>query len=174
MILEQWTRFLEALEKSNPRDGLIAKLILQGGKRKQEVLDLKTETIDFKQRQIAFRQLKTRGVERTTIITYPVHVMAALKTYLKNRQGLVFLTRQGNPVHPSQPQRSFKIAGGKAGIPFPVTPHVLRTTTVTYLKQHGFSDSDIMKVTGHETVDMVRMYDKNDLAHNATQHISLV
>jgi len=77
-------------------------------------------------------------------------------------------------VHTSQPLQSFQVAGKKAGISFPVTPHVLRVTTVTYLKQQGFSDTDIMKVTGHESIHMIRMYDKNELAQNATQHISLV
>jgi hypothetical protein len=33
--------------------------------------------------------------------------------------------------------------------------NVLRASAVTYLKQQGFSDSDIQKVTGHASSQMV-------------------
>lgn len=50
--------------------------------------------------------------------------------------------------------QTFAKAGIAAGISFKVTPHVLRTSTVTYLKQQGFQDTDIMKVTGHASAAM--------------------
>ncbi len=43
---------------------------------------------------------------------------------------------------------TFEKAGKIANIPFKVTPHILRATAVTYLKQQDFSDSGIQKVTG--------------------------
>ncbi len=65
-------------------------------------------------------------------------------------------------------------AGNHAAIPFKVTPHVLRTSTVTYFKQQGFHDSDIMKVTGHASAAMVNAYDKTSLEANATEKVQLV
>ena len=50
---------------------------------------------------------------------------------------------------------------------FKVTPHVLRTSTVTYLKQQG----DIMKVTGQASAAMVCAYDKET---NATERVQLL
>ena len=41
----QWCVFLEVLEKISHRECLIAKVILQGGKRVREVLDLETKQI---------------------------------------------------------------------------------------------------------------------------------
>ena len=47
MTRAEWTNFLEELYKLNPRDCLIAKVILQGGKRLSEVLSLTIDKIDF-------------------------------------------------------------------------------------------------------------------------------
>lgn len=69
---------------------------------------------------------------------------------------------------------TFEKAGLKAGIPFKVTPHVLRASTVTYLKGQGFTDSDIMKVTGHASAEMIHAYDKSERAQNASKKINLV
>ena len=100
--------------------------------------------------------------------------MGELLNYLDDRvRGYVFITRRGTKVHRSQLQRTFQIAGKKAGVPFKVTPHVLRATTITYLKQQGFSDTDIMKVSGHQDSAMIRMYDKSEKAQNASKKVSL-
>jgi integrase/recombinase XerD len=69
---------------------------------------------------------------------------------------------------------TFEKAGIQAYIPFKVTPHVLRATTVTYLKQQGFADSDIMRVTGHASSALVYAYDKGSRADNASKKVSLV
>jgi integrase len=100
--------------------------------------------------------------------------MRALKSYIGDRQGLVFITRFGKPVDLRQLAITFAQAGQQANIPFKVTPHVLRASTVTYLKQQGFSDSDIMRVTGHASSELVYAYDKNSRADNASKKVSLV
>jgi len=170
----QWMTFLEELEIINHRDCLIAKTILQGAKRKSEVLELKLNQINWKTKEISFKQKKTGGRKQITIITYPGEFMGQLLAYLENRvRGLVFVTKIGTKVHPTQIQRTFYQAGERAGVPFKVTPHVLRATTITYLKQQGFSDTDIMKVSGHQDSAMIRMYDKSDKAQNASKKVSL-
>ncbi|WP_079989510.1 tyrosine-type recombinase/integrase [Candidatus Protochlamydia phocaeensis] len=174
MTQAQWLRFFEALDKINSRDCLLAKIALQGGKRIGEVLSLTVDKIDWNTNQITFKQLKTRGAIEETIITYPPSVMNALKIYISDRQGLVFITRTGKPIPLCQLASTFEKAGKAANIPFKVTPHVLRASTVTYLKQQGFSDSDIQKVTGHASSEMINAYDKSSRADNASKKVSLV
>ena len=139
-------------EKINSRDCLIAKITLQGGKRIREVLTLKIDQIDWHKNEITFTQSKTKGAKKETVITYPKSIMKELREYIGKRKGLAFVSSTGNPVLLTQVANTFGRAGSKAGIPFKVTPHVLRASTVTYLKQQGFSDSDIQKVTGHDSV----------------------
>lgn len=174
MSRPQWTAFLGELGRLNRRDCLVAKLILQGGKRICEVLGLMTEQIDYAKGEITFRQSKTRGSEKETVITYPTQVMEELRGYIGERMGLVFVSGFGRPLHSNQLRITFWKAGARAGMPFKVTPHVLRATTVTYLKGHGFSDSDIMKVTGHASAEMVYAYDKSERAENASKKVCLV
>ena len=54
-----------------------------------------------------------------------------------------------------------------------VTPHVLRASAITYLKQQGLSNRDVGKTTG-QTDEMVNTYDKNSRAENASKKIQLV
>lgn len=170
----QWTAFFSALQKINPRDCLIAKIVLQGGKRIREVLHLSVDQINWDNREITFKQSKTRGVQVETVISYPETIMQALREYIGDRQGFVFLGSKGNPVILNQVANTFARAGKVAGITFKVTPHVLRASAVTYLKQQGFADSDIMKVTGHASSEMVNAYDKTSRADNPSKKVSLV
>lgn len=174
MSQAQWVLFLDELEYISPRECLIAKLILQGGKRVNEVLSLQTHQIAWDRRKITFEQSKTKGMKKVTVITYPQSVMERLKEYIGDRCGVVFITRSGKPVMMTRIAHTFALAGQKAAIPFKVTPHVLRASTVTYLKQQGFQDSDIMKVTGHASAGMVCSYDKTFLESNASEKVQLV
>ena len=174
MSQAQWIAFFEQLVKINPRDCLIAKLALQGAKRISEVLTLNVEGIDWSRREITFRQLKTKGVHKETVITYPHTIMDALYDYVGQRNGLVFVTRTGKSVPLCQLAKTFARAGKLAHIPFKVSPHVLRASAVTFLKQQGFSDTDIMGVTGHASSAMIYAYNKSSRAENASRKVSLV
>ena len=174
MIQAQWIKFLEELEKIAPRECLIAKVILQGGKRVSEVLTLKVDQIDFSRRKIFFRQSKTKGLKKETVITYPESIMERLRSYIGERTGFVFVSRFGKPIDLRWVAAMFSKAGKQAGLPFKITPHVLRASTVTYLKKQGFADSDIMKITGHANSAMVHAYDKSSREDNPSEKIQLV
>jgi integrase len=174
MNLQQWTAFFSELERINPRDALMGKVALQGGKRIREVLELQIEQINWDTREITFTQSKTRGVSKQTVITYPHAIMESLKAIVGDRSGYVFITATQKPVLLTQIARTFATAGKRANIPFKITPHVLRASAVTYLKQQGFADSEIMKITGHASGEMIRAYDKSDRADNPTKKVSLI
>ena len=174
MTLAQWTKFLDVLAVVNERDCLIAKVTIQGAKRIEEVLSLTADQISWDRNEITFIQSKTKGVLKEIVITYPPSIMESLKQYIGNRNGLVFTTSTGGKVSIGQLAKTFEKAGIRANIPFKVTPHVLRASAVTYLKQQGFSDSDIMGVTGHASAEMVYAYDKSSRADNASKKVQLV
>lgn len=174
MSLSQWMNFLDALSTINTRDYLIAKMILQGGKRVNEVLTLTTDQVKWGKGEITFIQSKTKGTAKETVISYPSTYIESLMEYVGVRTGLVFVTQSGNRVMIGQLATTFEKAGIKASLPFKITPHVLRASTVTYLKQQGFSDSDIMKVTGHASSSMIYAYDKTSMADNASKKACLI
>ena len=174
MTQNEWILFFKQLEKINFRDCLIGKIILQGGKRVNEVLSLQTHQIAWTRNEITFPQSKMKGICKETVITYSDTIMENLKKHIGNRVGFVFITRYGKPVRINQVAVTFAKAGYYAGIPFKITPHVLRASAVTYLKQQGFHDSDIMRVTGHTTSEMVFAYDKSVRSDNASKKINLI
>nr|NGX45784.1 Tyrosine recombinase XerC [Chlamydiota bacterium] len=169
MNQSQWSTFFAELEKINPRDALIGKVAIQGGKRIREVLSLRADQIDWKTREITFTQSKTKGLSKQTVITYSESIMQELRDLIGDREGYVFISSRGTPVILNQVANTFGRAGRQADIPFRVTPHVLRASAVTFLKQQGFSDGGIMKITGHASGEMIRAYDKTDRADNPSK-----
>lgn len=174
MTLSQWAAFLRVLSEINERDCLIAKIILQGAKRVNEVLKMTSDQISWDECKITFRQSKTKGSIKDTIITYPKSIMNALKKYAVSENGLVFTTRTGCIVSVGQLAKTFEKAGIKARIPFKVTPHVLRASAITHYKLLGFSDSDVMKISGHASAEMVNAYDKSSIEDNASKKVCLI
>jgi integrase len=83
MTQAQWLLFFKKLEKINPCDCLIAKIILQGGKRGNEVLSLHVDQIDWNQCEITFTQSKTRKLQKETVITYSESIMKALRVHIR-------------------------------------------------------------------------------------------
>lgn len=174
MSLIQTRMFLSSLKKINYRDWLIAQTLVQGAKRVGEVLSICRDQVCFQKNTITFFQTKNRRQEITTVISYPEYFMLNLQQYLGNRSGFVFVTKRGNPITLTQLSRTFSKAGINSSIPFKVTPHVLRATSITEFKRLGCSDSDIMKISGHTSSKMIHAYDKSDLSENASKHAFLI
>ncbi len=177
MTRSQVLRFLEELHQINSRDAMIARLCLHGGKRINEVLSLETAQINYEKRQIEFKQSKSRFSDDITVISFeretPYALLQELKAYIGDRKGVVFVTANGKSIQKNQVDRNFAKAGSRAEIPFRTSPHNLRATFVTLHKEAGFSDSLIMKATGHSSSEMVHRYDKSDIADNVTRKASL-
>jgi integrase len=171
----QWTKFLAILKQHSLRDYLVAKTILQGAKRVGEVLSAQIDQINWQERQITFRQFKSKILEKYTIITYPESFMKELKDHLgERREGPIFITRSGKPLTQPHLYRSFATASQQAGISFTVHPHVLRASAITYLSSQGFHADQIMRVSGHADAKLIRYYDKTPLEDNPTRDISMI
>lgn len=176
LSIRQTKIFLQELDKLHEQFGLIAKVMLQGGKRTNEVLSLPVKNIAFLKNQITFIQSKTSGKKKTTVINYPPYIMRQLRRHIGKRAGeeLVFVNNNGNKIFREYLGIVFVKAGKKARIPFNVSPHVLRVTLVTRLKELRVQNTDIMKITGHSSVQQLDEYDKSDAGENATLHYNFV
>jgi integrase len=175
LTLAQWMKFLAALQKISHRDYLLAKMILQGAKRVGEVLSAQISQIDWENNQITFRQLKSKELEKYTIITYPHSFMKGLREYIGERkEGFIFITRTGKPVTQPHLYRIFASASSHCKLPFSVHPHVLRASAITYLSLQGYHADQIIRVSGHADEKLVRYYDKTPLEQNLTREVTLI
>jgi integrase/recombinase XerD len=171
----QWTQFLYSLKRMSFRDYLVAKTILQGAKRVSEVLFAQIDDIHWAKNQIIFKQLKSKEIEKYTVITYPDSFMQELREYIGDRQsGIIFITRNGKPLSQPHLYRIFSSASVDAGLPFTVHPHVLRASAITYLSAQGYHADQIMRVSGHADIKLVRYYDKTPIEQNPSKDISLI
>lgn len=155
----QWLIFFEALKNISYRDYLIGKIITQGIRKIGEVISLKKENLFFDQNKIFFSVKKRKGRHRDILITYPKSIMDELKNYTLDRSGFVFISPSGKQVHVNQVYYFFNLSQKNLNLPFRITPDVLRVSALTYLKQLGFSDQDIMRLSGHSSVDTISYYD---------------
>jgi integrase len=174
MTHKQWHDWLYELEQINYRDYLVAIVMLQGAKRISEVLSLQIGQIDWTMNRIEFKQSKTGGTLKYTVIVYPKSVMDKLKAYIGDREGLVFVTITGNKVCQNQLQVTFEKAGHKAGIKYKIHPHVLRASAITYLVEQGYSSDQIMRISGHSSQKSVLYYDRSDIVNNISSEVCLV
>lgn len=172
---KQWRMFIEALKKLNYRDHLIAKAILQGAKRVDEVLKAKISHIDWDNRTITYKQSKSDELYKVTIITYPSSFIEDLKIYIGDRkEGYIFITKSGNKTTQQHIYRSFVSASSRANLPIKITPHVLRATGITMLTNKGFSTEQILKISGHADSRYVIYYDKTPYENNISQEVNLI
>lgn len=180
LSLSDWHRFIDALTVINERDSLIARALLHGAKRISEVITITLTQIDWDKNIIRFKQSKTGGTFREIPITYPPYFMTELKAYIEATSSIrkdsphVFITRKGNVVTRHRLNFSFDQASKKAKLKIKVTPHVLRATWVTLVREQGASDSQIMQVTGHRNNKMVLAYDKTSDEINLSKKISFI
>ncbi len=180
LTLSEWQRFIDKLSEINTRDSLIARCLLHGAKRISEVITITLEQIDWEKNIIRYKQSKAGGTFREIPITYPAPFMEELKKYIDDTTDVrkdfphIFITRNGKQVTRLRLNYSFEKAGKDAKIKTKVTPHVLRATWVTLTRGRGYSDSEIMAVTGHRNNKMVMAYDKTSDEMNISKKINFI
>jgi integrase len=172
MSRDEYQRFRKELEAINLQHRLISDVILQGAKRISEVLSVGIQDLDFDVGRITFRQSKTRGKFKETVISYPPELIAELKLKVGSRKkGFVFLEHR-RPIERQRLNYTFARAGRQAGIEFRVTPHVLRATATTLLRGLNYPLDQIAKMTG-TSPQQVGKYDKTDIADNPSKRENL-
>ena len=143
----------------NYRDYAILCLLLYGGLRRSEVVNLKLHDLDLENRIITVRTTKTH-IEAESIISKKV--VGALKDWLKRRPEVthdyVFTSRNGGKIGPDRITRLVKEYANKAGIKKNVTAHVLRHTLATNLLTNGADISFVQKQLRHRNIQSTLVY----------------
>jgi len=127
----EWRHFIEVLSERNERDGLIARIMLQGQKRVSEVIDLTIDQVDFETKSIRFND---------EIIFYEESFMQDLKTYIdstvaiRNKHRSIFITRTGKKVTRRRINYSFTQVCKQEEIK-KITPDSLRGLWNIFMKQ---------------------------------------
>jgi len=138
------------------RNAILVRLLLTTGRRIGEILAIKVGNVDFEDR-IVVTDIEKRKREVVRPISIDEKTMLLIQKYvnskkLSKRAKLLDLTVR-------HARRIVQDIAKKCGIEKWVTPHSFRHSLVTYLRASGWSDLDVIKVTGHKSVSSLRNYD---------------
>ncbi|SHJ80047.1 tyrosine-type recombinase/integrase [Paramaledivibacter caminithermalis] len=167
--IEQLLKMPEKLSPENAlRNKVILMMFLMTGMRRQELLALDWEDIDFGEKMITVKHAKGKK-QRIIPITEPL--LSELWKYLQTRLPItnhaVFISQYGNRLSAtplSQTIRRYmKYLGlDKKGY----TIHTLRHTYASHLALNGVSILSIQKLLGHSDLNSSQVY-----AHVNTNHL---
>ncbi len=142
-----------------PRDYAIVQTFLQTGVRVSELVALRLEHIDLRERTLHVRDGKG-AVARS--IELEAKGIKALKAWLDARlavaNNLLFVNRYGDPISERGVQKLLTKYARLAGVRKDVTPHVLRHTFASHKADAGINAYQLQEWLGHASVATTQIY----------------
>ncbi|WP_213319175.1 tyrosine-type recombinase/integrase [Chlamydiifrater volucris] len=168
-------RFIERSYQHSLRMGIFVEMAIQSTRRLSELLDTKFSDINWIEKTIKFSTVKTQ-IERQCTIAFPNRFMKKLKEF-RDRfpdKNFIFSTSSGKKIQKDYVWRQLSSISGSCNLSYRITPHVLRATSIAMYREYGFSLGDIIEITGHSSIEMVRYYDKNSFKNNPSCKVALI
>jgi integrase len=128
------------------------------GMRRGEILGLRWDQVDFKNKLILLQATDTKTQEKREV-PLDDELVELLKRVPRVIGCPNVFTFRGKPI--KDVKSAFYLAMGKAGISN-FRFHDLRHCAITNLRKAGVSDSVIMSISGHKTAAVFRKYDRVD------------
>lgn len=172
---EQVARLLAVMVR--PRDRAMFLLMLQGGLRPGEVLNLHLDDVEYGRRRVTIRYrtdhpkaVRTKSRTERVVDLYEPKALAAVSAYVMTERPSdaptrhLFLVcgagpRATEPVGYPALAKLFKRRRDEAGLPEPwITPHALRHTHATRLWEGGMRELALQKRLGHASFESTRVY----------------
>ena len=145
------TKAARSLGRHGHRDATLILLAFRHGLRVSELVALRWEQIDLKQGTIHVNRRKN-GSDSVHPVRGPE--LRALRRLRRDYPSspYVFSTERKGPLTPSTVRHIVKRAGAKAGLPFPVHPHMLRHACGYKLANDGHDTRAIQQYLGHKNI----------------------
>jgi integrase/recombinase XerD len=153
---EEFKKFYKEIEKAdNLQHELMLKLLFFTGVRNQELANIKVSDLYLNENKI-FIQKGKGGKDR--YVLFNQDFKTALKVYMKNnpKNRFLFQTRNNTRYTTRRIQQIVKYYAERAGIK--ATPHTFRHQAITWLSKYGFTDAELMLITGHTSKESLKVY----------------
>lgn len=139
------------------RDRALCLLLYRHGLRISEATDLRWGQLDLANKTLHVRRLKNGNPSGHPLQEDTIEALLELKEG-NPEQEFVLITERGTPLDRMNAGRIVKRAGQRAGLPFPVHPHMLRHATGYYLANTGQELRVIQDYLGHRNVQHTVLY----------------
>ena len=144
------------------RDYLVLELLYTTGIRRQELIDLKIQNIDYSNRRI--KVLGKRNKER--YIPLIESSLSSIKKYLEYRNKLkniksndtLFLTSKGKKIYDNLVYRITKKYFSGFSTKLKKSPHILRHSFATHLLNNGADLNSVKDLLGHTSLAATQVY----------------
>lgn len=153
---ENFKKFYQEIEKAdNIQHELMLRLLFFTGVRNQELVNIKTGDVYLDENKIFIDQGKG---SKDRYVLFNQDFKTALKVYMKNnpKSKFLFQTRNNTKYTTRRVQQIVKRYAEKAQIK--ATPHTFRHQAITWLSKHGFTDAELMLITGHNSKESLKAY----------------
>ena len=138
----------------NEKSRLIVSLLYSAGLRVSELVNLKTQEINFNEKTGWVR--KGKG-SKDRLFSISETLSVDLESYLKNRQN-VYVFSKDKPLTTRNIQKIIKGMKEKSGIKKKITPHTLRHSFSTHLLEQGTDIRVIQALLGHSSLNTTQVY----------------
>ena len=163
-LLDQ-VKFTDNLE--GLRDKLILELFYATGIRLSELISLKENQMDLRNRTI--KVLGKRNKER--VIPFAKSILPTIDLYKVRRNkeimlkdhGFFFVTDKGEPCYPMMVYRTVKRYLSLHTSAEKISPHVLRHTYATHLLNKGAEINAVKDLLGHSSLAATQVYTHNSM-----------
>ena len=143
--------------RNDLRDETIVMMMFRHGLRVTEVINLKWEQIDFKEGLLHVSRVKNGKDSVHPITGVELRLLRRLERQ-SNKQRHLFLSERKSPITNTVINRMVQKAGDRAGIEFPVHPHMLRHACGFYLANKGTDLRTIQMYLGHVNIANTVIY----------------
>lgn len=153
---EEIKRLIEAA--GHEKSQLLIKLLYASGLRISECLNLKVADLEPSQ-HIAWVRGGKGGKDRMVILSDGL--VAEIQAYLRTQgitSGLIIRGRDGDAMTSRNAQKIVTAAARRAGIAKQVTPHKLRHSFATHLREAGTDLRVIQELLGHASIQTTEIY----------------
>ena len=137
---------------------ILFKLYIKTGSRRNELLNLNVEDIDFETGRIIILKTKNKDVK---IINMDNNLRQIIKDYLdyfKYKSGPLFRGSQGNRLCKQSLMNSFYKIKAKAGLPKEFKIHSFRRFFINELRKNHVDIATIQKLAGHRDIRTTEIY----------------
>jgi integrase/recombinase XerC/integrase/recombinase XerD len=171
-------RLLDGIPTSTPlqrRDRAMFELTYACGLRAGELIALDEDSLDLDEEQL---RVEGKG-GRTRIVPIGEQAAKTLRGYLECARPILaanseskrlFVSRNGNPLQPSDVRRRLEACLRGAGVAAGVSPHSLRHSFATHLLNGGADLRSVQELLGHRSISATQIYTRVESARLRAQY----
>jgi integrase/recombinase XerD len=156
-----------------PDSRALAAILILTGMRVSEAVGIDVDGITPGTAAAPMKILVRRKLGHVDEVGVAPEIDAAVTPLLEKRRTGPLLRKGGRRMSRDTALDQIKRLGERAECAQNITPHSLRRSFVTFARDLGVSDIDIMAATGHRTVEMLDVYDRGRRQHEAAASLAI-